>query len=155
MKIVVGFEMVIGVDNKSAGDSVPAGDLRQRGVAGRERLPLGLGQDAFAGVVHAPAGDGRQSFRRDVREDNALLGELVQTRRLDPPAAVAAHVVGPEGVRNDDNDVEAAELVAPAAGPRVPDHTGAFSAAFWGQQPRCRPAPRCPPPPPCRQTLSD
>ena len=110
MKIVVGLEMVVGIDNKAAGDPVPAGDLRERGVAGRQRLPPGLGQDAFAGMVHAPARDGRQSFRRDVRKDHALLGELVKMRCLDAPAAVAAHVVGPECVGDDNDDVQAAEL---------------------------------------------
>ena len=132
MKIVVGLEMVVGIDNKAAGDPVPAGDLRERGVAGRQRLPPGLGQDAFAGMVHAPTRDGRQSFRRDVRKDHALLGELVKMRCLDAPAAVAAHVVGAECVGDDNDDVQAAELAPPAAGPRLPDHTGDFSAAFLG-----------------------
>ena len=56
MEIVVGLEMVVGVDNEAAGDSVPARDLRQRGVAGRQGLPLGFGQDTLARMVQPGRG---------------------------------------------------------------------------------------------------
>ena len=55
MEIVVGLEMVVGIDHKAAGNPVPARDLGERGVGSRQRLPLGLGQNALAGAVHVPA----------------------------------------------------------------------------------------------------
>jgi len=57
-------------------------------------------------VVDAPAGDGRQTFSGDVSEEDTLSGELVEVGGFDTCGAIAAEVVGAEGVSDDDDEVE-------------------------------------------------